>query len=180
MNKLYLEANPVIEESNDGYVLPRALVKGDRVLVWDTKRNGIIISPPDSKGYCFVQIGVMKSKVEVGKLRLVEKQQPVKTKSKNKQGAVSTKGVESRMTRKISTELDIRGYASDDGIYAVDSFIDDAVMSGVGVVTIIHGKGTGVLKNAIRSHLKHHPSVKSSRKGLYGEGEDGVTVVELK
>ena len=180
MNKLYLEANPVIEESNDGYVLPRALVKGDRVLVWDTKRNGIIISPPDSKGYCFVQIGVMKSKVEVGKLRLVEKQQPFKTKSKNKQGAVSTKGVESRMTRKISTELDIRGYASDDGIYAVDSFIDDAVMSGVGVVTIIHGKGTGVLKNAIRSHLKHHPSVKSSRKGLYGEGEDGVTVVELK
>ncbi len=180
MNKLYLEANPVIEESNDGYVLPRALVKGDRVLVWDTKRNGIIITPPDNKGFCFVQIGVMKSKVEVSKLRLVEKQQPIKTKNKTKQGGVSTKGVESRMTRKLSTELDIRGYAADDGIYAVDSFIDDAVMSGVGVVTIIHGKGTGVLKNAIRSHLKHHPSVKSSRKGLYGEGEDGVTVVELK
>ena len=180
MNKLYLEANPVIEESNDGYVLPRALVKGDRVLVWDTKRNGIVITPPDNKGNCFVQIGVMKTKVDVAKLRLVEKQQPVKTKNKNKQSAVSTRGVESRMTRKISTELDIRGYASDDGIYAVDSFIDDAVMSGVGIVTIIHGKGTGVLKNAIRSHLKHHPSVKSSRKGLYGEGEDGVTVVELK
>ena len=180
MNRLYLEANPVIEEKNDGYVLPRALVKGDRVLVWDTKRNGIVITPPDSKGICFVQVGVMKTKVEVSKLRLVEKQQPVKTKGKNKQSAVSTKGVESRMTRKVSTELDIRGYAADDGIYAVDSFIDDAVMSGVGIVTIIHGKGTGVLKNAIRSHLKHHPSVKSSRKGLYGEGEDGVTVVELK
>ena len=180
MNKLYLEANPVIEENDDGYVLPRALVKGDRVLVWDTKRNGIVITPPDSKGNCFVQIGVMKTKVDVSKLRLVEKQQPVKVKNKNKQGAVSTKGVESRLTRKISTELDIRGYAADDGIYAVDSFIDDAVMSGVGIVTIIHGKGTGVLKNAIRSHLKHHPSVKSSRKGLYGEGEDGVTVVELK
>ena len=180
MNKLYLEANPVIEEKNDGYVLPRALVKGDRVLVWDTKRNGIVITPPDSKGNCFVQIGVMKTKVEVGKLRLVEKQQPVKNKNRTGKSAVSTKGVESRMTRKISTELDIRGYAADDGIYAVDSFIDDAVMSGVGIVTIIHGKGTGVLKNAIRSHLKHHPSVKSSRKGLYGEGEDGVTVVELK
>ncbi len=180
MNKLYLEANPVIEESSDGYVLPRELVKGDRVLVWDTKRNGIVISPPDSKGNCFVQIGVMKTKVDVGKLRLVEKQQPVKTKNKTKQGGVSTKGVENRMTRKISTELDIRGYAADDGIYAVDGFIDEAVMSGVGVVTIIHGKGTGVLKNAVRTHLKHHPSVKSSRKGLYGEGEDGVTVVELK
>ena len=180
MNKLYLEANPVVEEKNDGYVLPRALVKGDRVLVWDTKRNGIVVSPPDSKGNCFVQVGVMKTKVDVSKLRLVEKQQPVKNKNKSRQSAVSTKGVESRMTRKVSTELDIRGYAADDGIYAVDSFIDDAVMSGVGIVTIIHGKGTGVLKNAIRSHLKHHPSVKSSRKGLYGEGEDGVTVVELK
>lgn len=180
MNKLYLEANPVIEEKDDGYVLPRPLQKGDRVLVWDTKRNGIVISPPDSKGNCFVQVGVMKTKVDVSKLRLVEKQQSTKTKNKSKQGAVSTKGVESRMTRKLSTELDIRGYAADDGIYAVDSFIDDAVMSGVGIVTIIHGKGTGVLKNAVRAHLKHHPSVKSSRKGLYGEGEDGVTVVELK
>ena len=180
MNKLYLEANPVIQEDDDGYVLPRALVKGDRVLVWDTKRNGIIITPPDSKGYCFVQIGVMKSKVEVSKLRLVEKQKPVKAPKSNRASGVSTKGVESRMTRKASTELDIRGYAADDGVYAVDSFIDDAVMSGVGVVTIIHGKGTGILKNAIRAHLKHHPSVKSSRKGLYGEGEDGVTVVELK
>ena len=180
MNKLYLQANPVIEEKDDGYVLPRALVKGDRVLVWDAKRNGIVITPPDAKGICFVQVGVMKTKVDVSKLRLVEKQQPNKNKSKSKQGAVSTKGVESRMTRKISTELDIRGYAADDGIYAVDTFIDDAVMSGVGIVTIIHGKGTGILKNAIRSHLKHHPSVKSSRKGLYGEGEDGVTVVELK
>ena len=180
MNKLYLEANPVIQEEDDGYVLPRPLKKGDRVLVWDTKRNGIVISPPDNKGICFVQVGVMKTKVEVGKLRLVEKQQPDKTKKKTNTSAVSTKGVESRMTRKVSTELDIRGYAADDGVYAVDSFIDDAVMSGVGVVTIIHGKGTGILKNAIRAHLKHHPSVKSSRKGLYGEGEDGVTVVELK
>jgi DNA mismatch repair protein MutS2 len=139
-----------------------------------------VITPPDNKGYCFVQIGVMKSKVEVSKLRLVEKQKPVKASKSNRASGVSTKGVESRMTRKASTELDIRGYAADDGVYAVDSFIDDAVMSGVGVVTIIHGKGTGILKNAIRAHLKHHPSVKSSRKGLYGEGEDGVTVVELK
>lgn len=180
VNKLYLEANPVVAESNEGYTLPRPLKKGDKVVVWDTKRNGIIITPPDSKGICFVQVGVMKTKVEVGKLRLVEKQKPVKTKQAPKTRGFSTTGVESRMTRKASTELDIRGYASDDGIYAVDSFIDSAVMSGVGVVTIIHGKGTGVLKNAVRAHLKHHPSVKSSRKGLYGEGEDGVTVVELK
>lgn len=184
LNKLYLEANPVIEQQSEDYVLPRPIVKGDRVQVWDTKRNGIVITPPDNKGICFVQVGVMKTKVEVGKLRLVEKQKVVKTNSKAnnklKPKGVSATGVESRMTRKVTTELDIRGYDAHDGIYAVDSFIDDAVMSGVNIVTIIHGKGTGVLKNAVRAHLKRHPSVKSSRKGVYGEGEDGVTVVELK
>ena len=84
------------------------------------------------------------------------------------------------MVRSAALELDIRGFAADDGIYETDSFIDNAVMSGRSTVVIIHGKGTGILKNAIRNHLKHHPNVKSFRKGLYGEGEDGVTVVELK
>lgn len=182
MNKLYLEANPVSEERDDGYVLPRPLKKGDTVLMTDTNRNAIVVTPPDEKGICFVQAGIMKTKVDVKKLRLVEKQQPVKTNQKKKpQGkGVSTKGVESRMTRRFSTELDIRGYAADEGIHETDSFIDNAVMSGITMLTIIHGRGTGVLKNAIRAHLKRHPSVKSYRPGVYGEGEDGVTVVELK
>ena len=97
-----------------------------------------------------------------------------------KGGGVSTKGVESRMTRKVSTELDIRGYTADEGVYEMDNFLDAAVLSGLSIVTIIHGIGTGVLKKAVRDHLKHHPHVKSSRRGLYGEGEDGVTIVELK
>lgn len=182
MNKLYLEANPVSESRNDDYVLPRPLKKGDNVLIADTNRKGILVSPPDSKGMCFVQVGVMKTKIDSTKLRLIEK---TNTKSGKKQqkkpkSYVSTTGVENRMTRKVQTELDIRGYAVDDGLYELDDFLDSAVMSGISMVTIIHGKGTGVLKNAVRNHLKHHPHVKSSRKGVYGEGEDGVTVVELK
>ena len=182
MNKLYLEANPVSEQRDDGYVLPRPLKKGDTVLITDTKRNGIVVSPPDDKGMCFVQTGVMKTKIDVKKLRLVEKQKPVKTPGQKKKhsSGVSTKGVESRMTRRFSTELDIRGYASDEGIHEVDSFIDNCVLSGVSVVTIIHGVGTGVLKNAVRTHLRRNRSVKSFRPGVYGEGEDGVTIVELK
>ena len=178
MNKLYLEANPVISKNDDSYVLPRPLKKGDNVIIAESGRKGIVVNPPDAKGMCFVQVGVMKTKLDVKKLRLVEKQQD--TKQPKKRGTVSTKGVESRMTRRVSTELDIRGYASDDGIYAVDNFLDAAVMSGISLVTIIHGKGTGVLKNAVRAHLKRHPQVKTARPGLYGEGEDGVTVVELK
>ena len=178
MNKLYLEANPVISKDDD-YVLPRPLKKGDNVVLADSGRNGIVVSPPDNKGMCFVQVGVMKTKIDHKKLRLVEKQ-PDNKKPSTKKGTVSTKGIESRMTRRVQSELDIRGYASDDGVYEVDNFIDSAVMSGITLVTIIHGKGTGVLKNAVRSHLKRNPHVKSSRPGLYGEGEDGVTIVELK
>lgn len=182
MNKLYKDANPVSDSRNDDYVLPRPLKKGDKVLNTDTNRNAIVITLPDSNGMCFVQAGIMKTKIDVKKLRLVEKESAPKQQSKKKSGrnGISTKGVESRMTRKVSQELDIRGYASDDGVYEVDRFIDDAVMSGVGVVTIIHGLGTGILKNAVRNHLKRHRSVKSFRPGLYGEGEDGVTIVELK
>ena len=178
MNKLYLEANPVSEGKNDDYVLPRPLKKGDSVLMTDTGRKAIVVTPPDGKGVCFVQAGIMKTKIDVSKLRLIEKEQPAKAKPKG--SGISTKGVESRMTRKVQSELDIRGYTADEGVYEVDNFLDAAVMSGITLVTIIHGKGTGVLKNAVRDHLKRHPHVKSSRRGLYGEGEDGVTVVELK
>ncbi|MBR1749612.1 MAG: endonuclease MutS2 [Ruminococcus sp.] len=178
MNKLYREANPVITKDDD-YELPRPLKKGDNVILADSGRKGIIVTPPDNKGICFVQVGIMKTKIDYKKLRLVEKQ-PDSKKPSNKKGGVSTKGVESRMTRRVQSELDIRGYAADDGVYEVDNFLDSAVMSGITLVTIIHGKGTGVLKNAVRNHLKRHPHVKSARPGLYGEGEDGVTVVELK
>ncbi|MFA5658603.1 MAG: Smr/MutS family protein, partial [Oscillospiraceae bacterium] len=68
----------------------------------------------------------------------------------------------------------------DEGVMETDRFLDEAVLSGMSLVTIIHGKGTGILKNTIRSHLKSHPLVRAFRKGVYGEGEDGVTVVELK
>ena len=124
----------------------------------------------------------MKTKVHVSKIRLAENEVTFNNSklSKKKTGSVSQKGVESRATRKSSIELDIRGYTVDEGLYELDTFIDNAVMSGNKVITIIHGIGTGVLKNAVRNHLRRHPAVASSRKGIYGEGEDGVTVVELK
>ncbi|MBR1863163.1 MAG: endonuclease MutS2 [Ruminococcus sp.] len=182
MNKLYLEANPVSEKRDDGYVLPRPLKKGDTVLITDTNRNGIVINPPDDKGICFVQAGIMQTRIDVKKLRLVEKEPPKKGAQNNKaqKKKVSARGVESRMTRRVSTEVDIRGMTADEGVYEVDSFIDNAVLSGVSVVTVIHGRGTGVLKEAVRSHLRRHPNVRTFRPGVYGEGEDGVTIVELK
>ncbi len=174
LDKLYLDSNPV-SEHNNYYKLPRPLIKGDSVLISDTNKKGIVVTEPDSSGNLFVQVGIMKTKINISKLRLIEKEKVTYNSKK-----ISAKNIESRATRQIKLELDIRGYACDEGLPEVDTFLDNAVMSGMHLVTIIHGKGTGVLKNAVRQHIKSHPLVKSYRKGVYGEGEDGVTVVELK
>ena len=84
------------------------------------------------------------------------------------------------MTRKATTELDIRGCTVDEGLLMVDQFLDNAVMSGLSGATIIHGKGTGVLRRAVHDHLRRSKHVKEYRLGIYGEGEDGVTIVTLR
>ena len=178
INSLYDEAAK-LSEHQDEYVLPRPLKKGDDVTLTDGNKSGIVISPPDSAGNVMVQVGIMKTKVHVSKLRLVEKSVTFNNKKIPQKTSVS-KSVESRATRRPELELDIRGYTVDEGLYELDSFIDRAIMSGNKVVTIIHGKGTGALKTAVRERLRKHPMVQSSRKGVYGEGEDGVTVCELK
>lgn len=185
INSLYADASKLGEFEEDEYILPRPLKKGDDVIIRDGNRSGILISVPDEQGNCMVQIGIMKTKVHVSKIKLVENQttfnsKNIQHKKQLQKGNVSTSGIESRATRKPELELDIRGYTADEGVYELDSFIDRAILSGNKMVVIIHGKGTGALKNAVRNHLRKHPCVESMRKGVYGEGEDGVTVVELK
>ena len=172
LNNMYKNANPVNDaesESNPD------IKKGDTVIIIDTNKKGVVLSEPDTNGMCMVQAGIIKTKISSSKLRVLKTE-----KVTFNSGSISKKGIISRADRKVKMELDIRGYAVDDGLYELDSFIDNAVMSGIGVITIIHGKGTGALKNAVRSHLKNHKQIKSFRRGLYGEGEDGVTVAELK
>ena len=175
LNRLYDEANPVQGNKNEGYVLPRKLKSGDTVLVVDIDKKGIVAGEPDDSGTVYVQIGIMKTKVSVDKLRLVE------TEKVTFQGKkIGTKGVQSNLSRRVQQELDIRGRAADEGVYELDMFLNNAVMSGISIVTVIHGKGTGILRKAIHRRLKELSIVKSFRLGVYGEGEDGVTVVELK
>ncbi|MBD5159259.1 MAG: endonuclease MutS2, partial [Ruminococcus sp.] len=115
-------------------------------------------------------------KIKISRLRLEE---PEKVTYKNKPTRrIGKVGVKAE--RRGSMELDIRGSACDDGVYQLDAFIDKAVMSNISTVTIIHGKGTGLLRKAVHARLKSHPSVKSFRLGVFGEGEDGVTIAELK
>ena len=82
--------------------------------------------------------------------------------------------------RSASTECDLRGMTTDEALFVLDSFIDNAVLTHVQQITIIHGKGTGALRTAVQAHLKQHRNIRTFRLGVYGEGEAGVTVAEIK
>ena len=168
------EADPVRKKDEEAYVLPRPLKKGDPVLIYDIDKKGTVLQPPDKDGKtALVQAGIIQTRVPVSNLRLLN-EKPVK----KPQGSV-TRSV-NRANVRAAMELDVRGQTSDEALINVDQFIDSAVLAGINMLTIIHGKGTGALRAAIQQHLKRHPNVKSFRLGTFGEGEAGVTIVELK
>lgn len=174
LNRMFDEANPVVERKVEDYVPPRPFKQGDTVRLADTSREGILLTVPNMNGVCYVQTGSMKVKTTAKNLRLVEK------KPEQKPAGSVKKRVSSNMTRRGGMELDIRGKMGDEGVLEMERFIDGALMSGLSQIVIIHGKGTGALRAAVQQALKRNPAVKSFRAGEYGEGEAGVTVVELK
>lgn len=131
----------------------------------------IVISMPDNKGEVQVEAGIMKINVKLKDLRKVEVT-PAKKEKKKRELKLNLKSVESR--------IDLRGMDAEEACYRTDKYLDEAYMANLGEVTVVHGKGTGVLRKAINDMLKRHPHVKSYRLGVYGEGGDGVTIVELK
>lgn len=147
---------------------------GDLVLVRDIDKNGRVLKEVDKNKKVLVKIGNIKTRVDINNLELLEK------KKKEKPSVKVNKKLMSKKNKNIKTEIDLRGYDSQEAILVLDSFLDQCVLNNLCVVTIIHGKGTGVLKNAVTRHLKSHPSVLTRRFGEFGEGEDGVTIVELK
>lgn len=157
------------------YQLPRPLQTGDYVYIKSINKNGTVITLPDSKGELMVQAGILKLRVHQDTLRLEERPDPnAELKAKYKTSLPRSGGAP------VKRELDLRGMTGDEAILEIDRYLDSAMLMNVGEVVLIHGKGTGALRNAVRDHLKRHPHVKSSRRGLYGEGEDGVTVVTVK
>lgn len=178
LNKMYDTANPITERRTEKYQLPRPLKLNDRVRLADIDKTGTLVTLPDSSGSCFVMVGIIRTKTNVNNLRLEEEK-------KNTASTAAPRGsvkrqVQSNATRKASMELDIRGMTADEGIMELDGFIDSCIMSGLKIITVIHGKGTGVLREAVHRFLKQSKFVKNYRLGVYGEGEAGVTVVELK
>ena len=169
-------ADPVHSRQDEGeYVLPRPLKVGDTVLIYDIDKQGTVLQLPEGNGQnVLVQAGIIQTRVPLANLRLVQEK---KTKAPRR---TVTRNVTGRAQAKVTTELDLRGQMTEEAIMNVDRFIDAALLSGVEQLTIIHGKGTGALRAAVQQHLKRHPSVRSYRLGVFGEGEAGVTIVELK
>lgn len=176
LNKLEDEIDPVTQKRKEAYTLPRPLKVGDDVLLTDLDKPAVVISAPDASGQVEVQAGIIRTRVAVTSLRLLEK----KPKSQTPATPRRDRGDFSRASRSARTELDLRGLTTEEALLEVDKFLDDARLTGLERVTIIHGKGTGALRAAVQAHLKSCPGVASFRLGAYGEGETGVTVVTMK
>ncbi len=152
---------------------------GEEVMVTSLMQKGVVTKAPDKNGMVEVRMGIMPMKVKLSDLQRVqeEKVEPVKTNKTKQKGQIS---YNVRKTQTISTEIDVRGLMVDEAWPVVDKYLDDAYLSGLKQVTVIHGKGTGALRAGIMQRLKKHPHVEAQRPGTFGEGDMGVTVITIK
>ena len=164
------EAAMIKSRENTGEVITKVKL-GMEAFLPSLNQRVIIISNPDNKGDVQVEAGIMKINVKLKDLRKVPNE-PKKKEKKKRELKLNIKAIDSR--------IDLRGMDSEEACYRTDKYLDEAYLGNLGEVTIVHGKGTGILRKAINDMLKRHPHVKSYRLGVYGEGGDGVTIVELK
>lgn len=160
--------------TNESFKSPRTVTLGQDVELVAMHQTGTVITLPDSKGDFQVRVGIMKLTTNLKDVRIrQEKKEDKKTKKSSGSQSFSK-------TMELSPELDVRGETVDSATLLIDKFLDDAILSSLGQVRIIHGKGTGLLRQGIHSYLKRLSYVKSYRLGVFGEGDSGVTIVELK
>ena len=155
---------------------PSDLSLGDTVKVLSLNLKGTVSSHPDSKGYLFVQMGIIRSKVHISDLELVD-EPVITTPSMQRTGAGKI-----RMSKaaSISTEINLLGKTVDEAVAELDKYLDDAYIAHMKSVRIVHGKGTGALRKGVHNYLKRQKHVASFRLGEFGEGDAGVTIVEFK
>ncbi len=154
---------------------PRPLRAGDTVELLTSKTRATVLETPEPGGKVHVQAGIMKITVSPDEIQFIEESKP-----KGVQAPKSTAGARVPRPEGQGASLDLRGMTADEAVMELERFIDGAERMHLTAVTIIHGKGTGVLRRAVQAELKSMPQVKSFRLGVYGEGEDGVTIAQLR
>lgn len=157
--------------------VPKNLRPGDSVRVLSMNQKGIVSTLPNAKGDLFVQMGILRTQVNIKDLVLIEEE----TASSSKKSAKTGSG-KIRMSKasSISAEIMLIGKTVDEAIMTLDKYLDDAYLSHLSSVRVVHGKGTGALRNAVHQHLRRVKYVGSFHLGEYGEGDSGVTIVEFK
>ncbi len=170
--------NPVDENQDEDYVLPRPLKKGDAVYLMNIGQEGVVISDPDRSGNVSVQIGSVRTKTKVKNLKLMDDVITVTDSQGNKKTVKEF--AKTTVSRACSDEIDLRGMNGDEAWYEVDRYLDEVQMAGLRTVRLIHGKGTGALRAALWARLRSESRIANFRIGQYGEGDGGVTVVEMK
>ena len=152
-----------------------ALHIGDRVRVLSLNLEGTVSTLPNPKGDLFVQMGILRSQVNINDLEYIGE-------AENLQKGMTTGGGKLRMSKSaaVSTEINLIGMTVDEAIAHLDKYLDDAYLAHVPSVRIVHGKGTGALRTAVHQYLKRYKHVKTFRLGTFGEGDAGVTIAEFK
>ncbi len=164
------------KEAPKAQLKPEQLKKGDLVKVVSMGLKGTVSSLPDAKGNLFVQCGILRTNVNIRDL--VRMEEPSVTAPNMKR----TGAGKLRMSKSISIspEINLLGKTVDEAIPLLDKYLDDAYLAHLKSVRVVHGKGTGALRNAVQQHLKRVKYIRSYRLGEYGEGDAGVTIVEFK
>lgn len=171
------EISQTLEDDEGEYILPRPLKSGDRVFVKSLSSEAEVISVDEKKNTAQVQSGMIKMKADISDIRLIgNKKQP-----KKQTGGVRTVHTgSSKATMSSNSSIDLRGTTVEEAMLDLDKFIDSVLRTGLNQITIIHGKGTGALRKGIHVYLRKHPNIRTFRVGTFGEGEEGVTIAELK
>ena len=177
MNNAQKKMSDQKKNAAPNHKIPKKLRIGDRVKVISMNLNGTVHSLPNAKGDLYVQMGILRSLVNINDLILLEEETSPTSKKYGRTGAGKIKMSKSAS---VSTEINLIGKTTDEAIALLDKYLDDAYLAHIPSVRIVHGKGTGALRNAVQAHLKRLKYVKSFHLGEYGEGDAGVTIAEFK
>ena len=180
-NGLSVKASNQKKAAENAGLKPNEIKMGDRVRILSMGLTGTVNSFPDHRGNLFVQCGIMRTQTNLKDLVLVQEDTVSGSGTEQLRGKRSTTGkLKMSKTFSVPTEVNLLGMTADEAIFKLDKYLDDAYLAHLPSVRIVHGKGSGILRNAVQKHLKRVRYVESFRLGEYGEGDSGVTIAVFK
>ena len=155
-------------------IKPEEIINGMTIYIPSLDQEATVCKLPDKKGNILIQSGIVKLNIHISQI------EPIKKTQQSPTSKVSVNSLVKSKAKDITTEVKLLGMTVDEALPTLEKYLDDAYLSGVGVIRVVHGKGTGALRKAVNDYLRKNPHVRTFRLGVYGEGDSGVTIVEMK